>query len=231
MILRLYAITLTCITGYLLLSGFQADNSKETFQEITVQRINIVEPDGSLKMVLSNEKRQHPGMMDGKVIAERGRPPGIIFFNEEQDEVGGLIYQGNKEEGAMFVLSVDQYKNDQVMQLRHVTNREGDNQYGLNIWQRDKNFTLPRLVSALDSLQKAGVSGPEINQKLYEMNNGQNIMASRLFVGKKYNQAAGMFIQDQNGTERLRIYVDENNEPRMEVLDSNRTVIKDLLKE
>jgi len=68
-------------------------------------------------MVISNSKRQHPGMFDGEVIMERKRPPGMIFFNEEQDEVGGLVYQGNKEDGMGLVLSVDQYKNDQVMQM------------------------------------------------------------------------------------------------------------------
>ena len=39
----------------------------------------------------------------------------MIFLNEEQDEVGGLVYKGNKEDGMGLVLSVDQYKNDQVM--------------------------------------------------------------------------------------------------------------------
>src|SRR5699024_12154112 len=73
-----------------------------------------------------------PILFDGEVLVERERPPGIIFFNEEQDEVGGLIYQGDKEEGALMVLSFDQYKNDQVMQLRYLEG-EKTRTYGLQI--------------------------------------------------------------------------------------------------
>ena len=87
--LKIYAITLSFITLYLLLSGFTITNTDQKFEEITVERINIVEPDGSLKMVISNSSKQHPGMMDGQSLGKRERDPGIIFFNEEQDEVGG----------------------------------------------------------------------------------------------------------------------------------------------
>src|SRR5699024_1426905 len=109
--LKLYAITLTFILIYLIISGFQINEAGKKFEEITVERINIVEPDGKLKMVLSNSEKQHPGMFDGEIMEERERPPGLIFFNEEQDEVGGLIYQGNEENGAGMVLSFDQFKN------------------------------------------------------------------------------------------------------------------------
>ncbi|MFZ0637627.1 MAG: hypothetical protein WA755_16540 [Candidatus Acidiferrales bacterium] len=36
------------------LAGFAAQNSRTKFGEIDVERINIVEPDGSLRMVISN---------------------------------------------------------------------------------------------------------------------------------------------------------------------------------
>ena len=100
LILKIYSITLTFLFGYFLLSSFNSNESSEKFDEITVERINIVEPDGALKMVISNSKRQHPGMIDGKIIKERTRPPGIIFSNEEQDKVGGLVFSGNKNDGA-----------------------------------------------------------------------------------------------------------------------------------
>ena len=110
-ILKIYSITLTLILGFVFLSGFKPNNSNQKFEEITVERINIVEPDGKLKMVISNQVRQHPGMHNGKILDARERPPGILFFNEEQDEVGGLAFFGNKENGGNSVfLSFDQYK-------------------------------------------------------------------------------------------------------------------------
>ena len=66
-------------------------------------------------MVLSNENRQHSGRMNGKDWEKRERPAGIIFFNNEGDECGGLVYQvkeknGKKISGMSFTM--DQYKDE-----------------------------------------------------------------------------------------------------------------------
>jgi len=59
-----------------------------------VQRLNIVDANGTLRMVLAGKDRMHPGVMDG-VTVDRPRPvAGMLFFNDEGDEVGGLTYTG-----------------------------------------------------------------------------------------------------------------------------------------
>jgi hypothetical protein len=63
----------------------------ESFDEINVKRINIIENDGTIRMVLSNKERQHPGRIDGKDIDEREREAGLLFFNDEGDECGGCV--------------------------------------------------------------------------------------------------------------------------------------------
>ncbi len=228
LLLKLYSITLTLVLAYFIISGFKSKDASEKFDEITVERINIVEPDGKLKMVISNSERQHPGMFDGEILMERRRPPGMIFFNEEQDEVGGLIYKGNKEEGAGMVLSFDQYKNDQVMQMQYQRNRNGKQKYGVNIWDRPENFTLPRLISAMDSLKKEGVDNKQMMKILREMNDGNPISAQRLFTGKNYDEQVGVFIKDEFGNDRINIYIDENNNPKFQILDREGNVIKEL---
>ncbi|MDZ7757390.1 hypothetical protein [Rhodohalobacter sp.] len=229
--LIIYAITLTFFVITVLLSGFTIHGSNQNLKEITVERINIVEPDGSLKMVISNSSEQHPGMMNGERLDERVRDPGIIFFNEEQDEVGGLLYSGNEEEGATFVLSVDQYKNDQVMQYMHYTKEDGSNRYGLQLWDRDKEFTLPVLDSVMDSLDSEGYTYQQKLDYLQERNNGKPITAPRMFIGRNYNTETGVFIQDKFGTDRLRLYVDSVNTPKLELLDETGKVIKTVLSE
>jgi len=228
-ILKIYSITLTLFFGFILVSGFQSSNSNQKFDEITVEHINIVEPDGKLKMVISNQDSQHPGMVDGKPFDARKRSPGIIFFNEEQDEVGGLMYSGNKEQGATFVLSVDQYKDDQVMQIRQTTNKNGDNRYGLQLWERDKDLTMPLRMNIMDSLENAGYNYRQKLAHLQKKNGGKPITEPRLFVGKNYNRETGLFIQDQYGIDRLRFYVDSDNSPKIEVLDEKGKVIKNIL--
>ncbi|MEZ5346092.1 MAG: hypothetical protein R2681_11120 [Pyrinomonadaceae bacterium] len=227
--LKLYSVTLTLILAFLLFSGFKFSDSEKTFDEITVKRINVVEPDGKLKMVISNKTSQHPGMLDGNEFPQRERPPGIIFFNEEQDEVGGLVYRGNKDEGASLVFSVDQYKNDQVMQMQLNSKENGDNRYGLQIWERDKKLSMPKLQETIDMLEKKGFNYQQKLEYLKEQNGGEPIVAPRMFVGKDYDRATGMFIRDKYGVERLRVYVDSNNEPKVEVYDSTGKLIRDLL--
>src|SRR5262245_11401030 len=79
--LKIYAAVATLLCAVFVLAAFaQARNQK--FDEIDVERINIVERDGKLRMVISNRDRQHPGISDGKLIPRpNGRPPGMLFFN------------------------------------------------------------------------------------------------------------------------------------------------------
>jgi hypothetical protein len=93
--LKVYAIFLTLIVITLTVIVIITLRSNH-FKEITVERINIVEPDGMLRMVISDQKNQHPGKMNGKVMTSRLRPAGIIFFNNVGVEVGVFLYEGNK---------------------------------------------------------------------------------------------------------------------------------------
>ena len=87
-ILKTYSFVLTLVLIGILFFSFNP-GTRTAFEEIDVERINIVDSDGKLSMVISNDERQHPGMFDGEILMERRRPAGMIFFNEEQDEVGG----------------------------------------------------------------------------------------------------------------------------------------------
>jgi hypothetical protein len=63
---------------------------------IRVERLEIVEPDGTLAFVLANSHRPAPATLDGRVImagqeAER-RTPSFIFFDGRGDEVGGMTF-------------------------------------------------------------------------------------------------------------------------------------------
>src|SRR5689334_830316 len=71
-------------------------NTTQRIDELTVQRLNVVDANGTLRLVISNKDRMHPGVIDGKTI-NRPRPfAGLIFFNDVGDEVGGLTYGGEQ---------------------------------------------------------------------------------------------------------------------------------------
>src|SRR5499426_1131049 len=95
-ILKVYAVVMTLLFGALALSAFRQADQKTKFTEIDVERINIVEKDGKLKMVISNSERQHPGVIEGRTLS-RSRPAGMLFFNDKGDECGGLSFSSEQQ--------------------------------------------------------------------------------------------------------------------------------------
>ncbi len=123
--LKIYAVVSTLFFAVFLLSAF-AVVSKKKFEEIDVERINVVEKDGKLRMVISNEARQHPGISNGKVIERKSpRPPGIIFFNHLGDEMAGLIFGDNGGNGHFGSFTWDKVRNDQTMGFRYLESDNG----------------------------------------------------------------------------------------------------------
>jgi hypothetical protein len=76
----------------LILCGFLGQQ-KTAFDELTVHRINIVEPDGTPRMILSSEDARPGSFFKGK---QHARPDlkgaGVYFYNNEETEAGGVIY-------------------------------------------------------------------------------------------------------------------------------------------
>ena len=108
----------------------QAPASRPTrFDEISVQRINIVEPDGTLRMTISNRARLPGIIRHGKEEAFDRPQAGMIFLNDEGSEVGGLIFGGRKNakgevQDAGGSLSFDRYDASQIVQLIGVHDKE-----------------------------------------------------------------------------------------------------------
>ena len=197
-----------------------------TFKELTAQRINIVENDGTLRMAISNRQLQDPGSYDGKKIAKRDRPAGMIFFNDDGDECGGLVYDGGKN-GASMTYSIDQYKNDQIMQIQYAQEKSGDSlarSYGLKLWDRNDRYPTGRLMAYVDSL-KALHDSTAYQSGIQKLRASGAFGGERLFVGKNTAGEIGLFLRDSTGTPRLKIFIDKNNQPVIETLDANGAVI------
>src|SRR5580698_1055176 len=117
--LAVYSGVLTIAFATVVLTGFTESRQKQSFDEITVHRINVVEPDGTLRMVISN-KADFPGVIiKGKETPHPGRQTaGMLFFNDEGTENGGLIFGGEKDKqgnaSSYGHLSFDRYEQDQV---------------------------------------------------------------------------------------------------------------------
>lgn len=211
--LTLLVLALLLALGYLL--------HQQQGRELTVERINIVEPDGQLKLVLSGNQRQHPGMVAGKPLPMRERGAGLTFFNEAGDECGGLLYNGNEREASM-VYSVDQFRNDQLMQLQYSQQAEAGQMvrsYGLKLWDRNDDFPLARELTYLDSLQALRDTAA-YRRGLAQLVASNQLGVERLFLGKATSGETGLFLRDSKGRVRLKLYIDAHDQPLMQLLDA-----------
>jgi len=151
--LKIYSGLLTI--ALLIIAFYVVTQAREkSFKEINVERINIIESNGDLKLVISNSNRQHQGIINGKPLPKRERQAGLIFFNSVGDECGGLVYDGDDKEAGL-VLSVDKYRDDQVMQLRYVEDTKKDARtYGMQFWDYPKEDGYQERNKAFKELQK-----------------------------------------------------------------------------
>lgn len=121
-----YSGVLTLGVIVALLAGFTSTGGNPRFDTVTVQRINVVEPDGTLRMVISNTRRipgiivkghEYPDFTNRKASDTAG----ALFFDAEGTESGGLTFGGRKDaEGNISRwghLSFDGYDQDQLFAI------------------------------------------------------------------------------------------------------------------
>lgn len=195
----------------------------EHFDEITVQRINIVDEDGKLRLALSNKAKFPEGTIDGRVLQRAGsRGPGLLFFNDDGDECGGLIYSGDRESRtAGAAMLFDRLKQDQAVGLMY---QEAEGQYGqgLFIWDRP-DTPLPELVDEMQAIEKIE-DEDERNRRMKEVRTSGKGGTSRLFAGRDGDGSSILLLSDSKGRPRIRIAVDADDNPVVEVLDASGNV-------
>ncbi|WP_018627896.1 hypothetical protein [Niabella aurantiaca] len=222
--LTIYVIVITAVCGFLVVTSFRQTTKNQRMDELTVKRINLTDENGKLQMVISNAHRQHPGRMNGQQLPARERPAGMIFFNEAGDECGGLIYNGNDKDAGLY-LSVDKFRDDQVMQLQYSENPQKQRRkYGLQLWDYPRENTFDERMRRFRALKQLPTRKEQDNA--YEqMLKDSLLMRDRLFIGKTYDKEVGLFIKDRDGRPRIKIYVDADNQPQMQLLDPDGKVM------
>ena len=224
--LQVYCLIVTLLFGSFLVMGF-TQTQKQKFAEIDVERINIVEKDGKLRMVISNEARQHPGIVNGKTIERKGpRPPGMIFFNHLGDEMGGLIYGENGGKGHFGSLTWDKVKGDQTIGFRHLESDNGTYQMGLEMWQQP-DIPGDVLKERIEVVQKMPdeTARKAAFQKMIDNN---ELPRNRLFLGKARDNSTSLEISDIKGKPRIKMLVAANGNPKLDFLDETGKVIYSL---
>ena len=237
--LKLYAGALPLAVGVMSVAAFTRSEFRAahaSFDVIDVERINVREPNGNYRLVISNRPRSIGPIYKNKPFGyEGGGRPGLIFFNDEGTENGGLTFTGSSctngklatgrnckpgEYAASTHMSFDQFNSDQVLNLDYAE-ENGLRRTGISVDDRAV-FDIYDMVIQRDSIMKITdtVARNAALARLQGPRNGVPLRASRMFIGKDASKSALLNLADPNGKTRLRLVVDSLGAARIEFLDA-----------
>ena len=227
--LVIYSAVVTVAFCATALCGFALQRKQQSFEQINVQRINLVEPDGTVRMVIS-DKAFFPGsFVRGKEWPRSDRKStGMIFMDDEGTEMGGLIFDGSKDKNGKVRsnghLSFDQYMQDQTFSID--AGEENGSHYSAIVmgehgdYPITEGFEASDRIAALPESERAGAW-----KKFFETHPGD---AQRIVFGRSVDNSAVLRMKDSKGKDRLVIQVQADGSPVIKFLDESGKVTNQL---
>jgi hypothetical protein len=222
--------------GVSILNPVHAEESSRNaaFDEITVHRINVVEPDGTARLVIADQAHFPGSFFKGK---EGSRPDrvgqaGLLFMNNEGTENGGLIFGGYQgSDGiphAWGHLSFDEYEQDQALSID--VQQEGmTRNAGIRIWDNGSGHISPEVLAAASKVKTMPTDTPEhiaAAQKAME-----ELLAKypikeipRAYLGRDREKGSSLRLNDAEGHNRIILRVAADGTPEMQFLDASGKV-------
>lgn len=189
-------------------------SDSSTVRELNVQRINVMEPSGHPRLVIANTEHSPKAIKNGKEFFDPGPRPGLIFYNDEGSENGGLVFRGEEKDGKVvhgLHLSFDRYNQDQSMALQHI---EQDNMLitGLNIIDRPA-FPIDEYMALMLAAEQGDTAASEKIKQL-ELTQPDIHGNRRAFYGT-LNKKAMLQLNDPQGKKRIEMAVDTDGKPQL----------------
>lgn len=230
-LLATYAGVLTLGATAALLSGFTTEGNAR-FDTITVQRINVVEPDGKLRMVLTNNNRIPGIIVDGHEYTDfanrKGKTTaGILFYDAHATESGGLTFGGKKDEQGQIPrfghLGFDRHNQDQMFSID--AQDDGTNHLAeiklidqpnwpieeyLELRESIKNLPTAEQQAALDAFNQTHPPGAGTRAWLSNQN----------FPSLPSESKNTLNLRDAEGRERARLSIGPDGTPALQFLDT-----------
>ena len=203
--LKRAAVILTVLLAAVSLGAIR---QQQRFEEISAERINIVEPNGTPRLILYNSSHTPGAIINGKDLPHPNRSPhaGMLYFNDEGTENGGH-------------LTFDQFDQDQVVSLVG----------GLRVWDQPY-FPMAQLLERVQAA-RAKPEGPERTRAMEEMSawaRVQGIFRQRLRAQTTRDRSAVIELADTLQRPRLRMVVDSLGSARLEFLGDSGQVMRSI---
>jgi hypothetical protein len=226
--LVVYSGILTVAFAITLFTAFSRSGPQK-FKEIEVQRINLTEPDGTLRLIISNK-----ALAPGIIIKGQDHPhptrktAGMIFFNEEGTENGGLTFDGDKSqngtERSSGHLSFDRYEQDQVLKIE--SNQEGrKRETGLKLIDQPE-YPIQELLAIMD--RTSNLPPRERDAEIEKFMQLHGSPHTRLSLYRTSEGGVELKMKDPEGRDRLVLEVTADGTPALRLLDQRGNVLAQL---
>ncbi len=226
--LLVYSAVLTVVfVGIVIFGTYNLRNP--AFGIITARRINIVEPDGTVRLTISN-RADFPGAWNRK--KEYARPDrtdaaGMLFMSEEGTEQGGLIWGAEQlPDGSIQNhghLSLDQYEENQVFAID--AGQEGKEKFSRITMEDQGEFPVEEKRKANEEIQKLPPEKQNAAWDKFFATHRHDV--KRLVMGRSPDGAVGLNLRDDKGNVRIMLAVQPNGKPVLDFMDESGKVIKE----
>src|ERR1700722_11200360 len=214
--LAIYSGVLTLVFAVTVLCGF-AMVRNTNFGTITARRINIVEPDGTVRLTISN-RADFPGAWVHKKEfprPDRREAAGMLFMSEEGSEQGGLIWGASQLPDGTIEnhghLSFDQYEENQIFALD--AGQEGKDKFSRVTMLDQGDFPIEEKRKVADRINALPADQQDADWVLV--------------LGRDPDGSVGLNLRDGNGKVRILLAVQADGNHLLQFLDEKGNVISE----
>jgi hypothetical protein len=226
--LAIYSGVLTLVFAVTVLGGFAMMRSPQ-FGIITARRINIVEPDGTVRLTISNRADFPGGWIHKKESPrpDRREAAGMLFMSEEGTEQGGLIWGASQLPDGTIEnhghLSLDQYEENQIFALD--AGQVGKDKFSRITIADQGDYPVEEKRKAEDRIGKLSADKQDVAWDEFFANHRHDV--ERLVLGRAPDGSVGLSLRDGNGKVRVVIDVQADGKAALQFLDESGKVVSE----
>jgi hypothetical protein len=228
--LAVYSGALTIMFAIVVLAG-AAMVRNPSFGIITARRMNIVEPDGTVRLTISN-RADFPGAWNRKKEyprPDRREAAGMLFMSEEGSEQGGFIWGASQlPDGSIqnhAHLSFDQYEENQIFAID--AGQEGKDKFSRITMTDQGDFPIEEKRKASEAIDKLPANEQDAAWEKFFASHRHD--AKRLALGRNPDGSVGLELRDQNGRVRVALAVQPRGEPILQFLNEDGKVVREFV--
>jgi hypothetical protein len=225
-LLRYYTLGVTLFAGMALLGAVHEAARNATFDTITVHRIDVVDREGKMAMVITDHDDMPPPIINGRVFERHGGADdnGIIFYNQRGDEQGGLIWDGQRFANGTFgssnALSFDTVNTDQLIHVED--GDENGKTFSEVIGWNQPDYTT---AGFFDLILQADALKTRSQLQAFLAAHPNFGPKTRFVLGYGAENASQVVLADAQGRPRIKMYVTADGQAALQFLDVNGNVV------